>query len=406
MRSTREVKVTTATVPRDIGTSRRWTILAASTLAALSTACVVNGGAFLIPELQRSTGISLPSASLLAMMASVGLMITTVPWGAALDRYGERSILLLSLGGTCLATTGTVVAAAFSAPTWALGATLLLAGASAASTNGAGGRIVVGWFPAEQRGTAMGIRQMAQPLGVGVSAMTVPVLAQHVGLAAGVAVFPILAAVAVAVTALVIIDPPHPAGTGSAEVPNPYRHNDFLWRVHGVSVLLVIPQMALWTFVPVWLMVDRGWAPAAAGVLVTVTQIVGALGRIAAGRWSDQWGSRMRPIRIIASAAATATMLLAVTDAIDSPVAIAIMVAASIITVADNGLAFTSIAEFAGPSWSGRALAVQNTAQYLVGSAAVPLIATTIDGVGYPIAFAVTAIAPLIALPLVPRDPR
>ncbi|NMO01351.1 MFS transporter [Gordonia sp. TBRC 11910] len=398
--------MTIATVPREIGTARRWSILGASTLAALSTACVVNGGAFLIPELQRSTGIGLPSASLLAMMASIGLMITTIPWGAALDRYGERSILLLSLGGTVAATTGTVVAAAFSAPTWLLGATLLLAGASAASTNGAGGRIVVGWFPAAQRGTAMGIRQMAQPLGVGVSAMTVPVLAQHVGLAAGTAVFPILATIALAVTALVIIDPPHPAGASAAAAPNPYRHSDFLWRVHGVSVLLVIPQMALWTFVPVWLMVDRGWAPATAGVLVTVTQIVGALGRIAAGRWSDQWGSRMRPIRIIAAAAATATILLAVTDAFNSPVAIAIMVAASIITVADNGLAFTSVAEFAGPSWSGRALAFQNTAQYLAGSAAVPLIATTIDGVGYPIAFAVTAIAPLIALPLVPRDPR
>ncbi|MFW0791909.1 MFS transporter [Gordonia sp. CPCC 205333] len=398
--------MTTATVPSAIGTTRRWSILAVSMLAALSTACVVNGGAFLIPELQRSAGISLPAASLLAMMASIGLMITTVPWGAALDRYGERIILLVSLAGTVIATTGTVVAAAMSAPTWAVGTTLLLAGASAASTNGAGGRIVVGWFPADQRGTAMGIRQMAQPLGVGVSAMTIPVLAHHFGLAAGVAVFPVVAAIALALSAAVIVDPPQSAGTSGGQTPNPYRRNDFLWRVHSVSVLLVIPQIALWTFVPVWLMVDRGWAPVTAGVLVTGTQVVGALGRIAAGRWSDQWGSRMRPIRIIAAAAAISTLTLAVTDLWNSPAAIAIMVVASVITVADNGLAFTSIAEFAGPSWSGRALAIQNTMQYLVGAAAVPLIATTIDDFGYPLAFAIIAITPLIALPLVPRDPK
>lgn len=397
--------MTIADTSPQIGARRRWTILAASTLAALSTACVVNGGAFLIPELQRTSGISLPTASLLAMMASIGLMITTIPWGAALDRYGERAILLISLAGTVVATAGAVVAAAMSAPTWVLGTTLLLAGASAASTNGAGGRIVVGWFPADQRGTAMGIRQMAQPLGVGVSALTVPVLAQHFGLAAGIAVFPAMGAIALALAVVVIVDPPRHAGSATSGGANPYRHNDFLWRVHGVSVLLVIPQMALWTFVPVWLMVDRHWAPAAAGVLVTGTQIVGALGRIAAGRWSDTWGSRMRPIRVIAAAAAISTMLLAITDWWDSPVCIVVMVVASIVTVADNGLAFTSVAEFAGASWSGRALAFQNTGQYLVGAAAVPLIATTIDAAGYPIAFAITALAPLIALPLVPRDP-
>lgn len=114
----------------------------------------------------------------------------------------------------------------------------------------------------------------------------------------------------------------------------------------------------------------------------------------------------MRPIRIIAAAAAISILLLAVTDILDSPIAIAIMVIASVVTVADNGLAFTSIAEYAGPSWSGRALAIQNTAQYLIGATAVPLIATTIVGLGYPAAFAILALAPLIALPLVPRDPK
>jgi len=44
---------------------------------------------------------------------------------------------------------------------------LLLGGMAAASSNSASGRLVVGWFPPEQRGLVMGIRQTAQPLGVG-----------------------------------------------------------------------------------------------------------------------------------------------------------------------------------------------------------------------------------------------
>ncbi|PRC57566.1 MFS transporter, partial [Mycobacterium sp. ITM-2017-0098] len=71
--------------------------------------------------------------------------------------------------------------------------------------------------------------------------------------------------------------------------------------------------------------------------------------------------SRLRPIRIIAAAAVASMTLLALTDWLGSPLSIALMVVASVITVSDNGLAFTAIAEYAGPFWSGRALGTQNT---------------------------------------------
>ena len=44
---------------------------------------------------------------------------------------------------------------------------LFLGGMAAASSNSASGRLVVGWFPAERRGLAMGIRQTAQPWELG-----------------------------------------------------------------------------------------------------------------------------------------------------------------------------------------------------------------------------------------------
>ena len=53
--------------------------------------------------------------------------------------------------------------------------------------------------------------------------------------------------------------------------------------------------------------------------------------------------------------------------------AVVLLVVASTVTVADNGLAFTSVAERAGSYWSGRALGVQNTAQYLTAAAVAPV---------------------------------
>ena len=99
-------------------------------------------------------------------------------------------------------------------------------------------------------------------------------------------------------------------------------------------------------------------------------------------------------------------VLLAFTDAIGSPWSIAVLIVASVVTVSDNGLAFTAIAEAAGPFWSGRALGAQNTSQLLATGLTPPLFGALIGGAGYPLAFAVCALFPVLAIPLVPADPE
>jgi predicted MFS family arabinose efflux permease len=188
---------------------------------------------------------------------------------------------------------------------------------------------------------------------------------------------------------------------------NPYRGDRFLPRVHAVSVLLVVPQFVVWTFALVWLVQDRDWSPGAAGALVAVAQLAGALGRIGVGQLSDVVASRMRPLRWVTVAAAATMVLLGATAGLDVPVAVPLVVLATVVTVADNGLAFTAVAERAGPFWSGRALAVQNTAQFLTAAAVPPLAGLAVAGFGYPATFALAAVFPVAALGLVPvREER
>ncbi|MET0953615.1 MAG: MFS transporter, partial [Aeromicrobium sp.] len=95
------------------------------------------------------------------------------------------------------------------------------------------------------------------------------------------------------------------------------------------------------------------------------------------------------------------------TAALDLGVAVLLVVVATLVTVADNGLAFTAVAERAGPFWSGRALGAQNTAQFLAGSAVPPLAGLAIAQLGYAAAFAIAALFPLVAAGLVPvREER
>lgn len=210
-----------------------------------------------------------------------------------------------------------------------------------------------------------------------------------------------------ALLCLAVVDPPRPNRIDAAAqglLDNPYRGSSQLWRIHATSILLVVPQYVVWTFALVWLMTDRGWTAAAAGVLVTVTQILGALGRMSVGALSDRVGSRMRPLRWVAATATVSMMGLGIADWFDSPAAIVLLVVASVATVAPNGLAFTAVAEISGPYWSGRTLGVQNTSQYVFASA-VPPVFGAIAAISFPVAFLVSAVFPALSVPIVPDDP-
>ncbi|WP_434533101.1 MFS transporter [Curtobacterium caseinilyticum] len=383
--------------------ARAWTMLALGVAAQAAGTLVVSAPALLIPHLVAS-GMPFASAGLFAAAPTVGLVLTLIAWGAVTDRVGERVVIA---GGLALTTLTVVAAWATAGDPLLLGIAFLAAGMTSASTNAASGRVVVGWFPKERRGLAMGIRQMSQPLGVTLAAVTVPVLTESQGIRTALVLPFALCAVLTVLCAAGITDPPRPAPTGAgATTPgNPYRSSGFLWRVHVVSVLLVVPQFTLSTYGLVWL-VGLGWSTPAAGLLVGMSQFVGAVGRILVGAWSDRAGSRVGPLRVVAVAAAVVMGVLALVDVAHWAAAAVFLVVATSVTVADNGLAYTSVAEAAGPSWSGRALGAQNTGQFLAASAVGPGVGALVGLLGFAASFAIVAALPLLALPVVPRADR
>ncbi|MFD4292652.1 MFS transporter [Rhodococcus sp. NPDC058505] len=391
----------TDTAQHTVSTTRRAAMLGLGVAAQAAQAVLVNGTAFLIPTLHDEYGLTLAQAGTLASAPIVGVMLTLVAWGALADRYGERVVLAAGLALAAASTTAATVVTALPA----LAVLLAFGGAAAAAANAASGRVVVGWFPPHQRGLAMGIRQMSLPLGVAVAAMTVPVLARDHGIGWALA-FPAAAcALAAAACAIWIADPPRPAPGDAADLgllANPYRTTGTLQRIHATSILLVVPQYVVWTYALVWLVTDRGWSESSAGIVITAAQFLGAAGRVAAGVWSDRVGSRLRPLRTVALAVSVSMLALAAAAATGSPVAVALLVVASVTTVAPNGLAFTAVAEIAGPYWSGRALGIQNTGQFIAAAAVGPVFGAVIGVIGFPAAFAVAALMPAAAAPLVP----
>ncbi len=408
--------------PRDAGPGgQRWVVLFAG-LVAMTAGCTFQYGlAYLIPAF-RAEGLSLEQAGILVACPTAGLLLTLVAWGAAADRWGERLVL-----GTGLALAGAVLLAAATVHgTAALGACLAAAGAAGASVYAASGRLILGWFPARQRGLAMGIRQSAQPLGVAVAALVLPSLGAH-GRPAALGFLGAFCVAAALLVAAAVRDPARPPGRTRAEGGSPYRRGSgqagasqagagqagaaqegagltrtVLWRIHAASALLVVPQFAVATFALVFLVDTHGLAPVTAGRLLAAAQACGAFSRLGAGAWSDRAGSRMRPMRILALATAVILAALAGGAAVHASWAVAMLLAAVIVSVSTNGLAFTAVAEHAGPSWAGRALGVQNTGQNAFAAATPPVLAAVIGAVGYAAAFGMVTLFPLAAAALVP----
>jgi sugar phosphate permease len=382
---------------------RRWMILGLGLMAQTASCAFLYGIPFLVPAMRAAEGLSLAQAGTVVAAPSIGLLFTLIAWGAAADRFGERLVMALGLGTSGLLL---VAAGVGSHSLVTLFVLFLLAGAATASVNAASGRVVMGWFTAGERGLAMGIRQTAQPIGVGIAALALPPLAQSWGFRTAM-LFPAgLALVATVLVLALLVDPPRPpqqrnSSGGATRAASPYRRLA-LWRVHGASALLVVPQFAVSAFAPVYLVAVHGWSPLHAGWFLAAVQALGATGRLVAGHWSDRAGSRLRPMRSLAVASAAVMLLVALGDASWPWLVVLALVLAAVITVSDNGLGFTASAELAGISWAGRAMGAQNTAQNVAASLTPPMLGLVIGDSRYALAFALTAVFPLLAIGLVP----
>ncbi|MCF2528283.1 MFS transporter [Yinghuangia soli] len=380
------------------GSRRRWRMLAVGMTAQCASCVFLYGLAYLVPVLRADEGMSLTAAGTLVTCPTIGLMATLVLWGAAADRFGERVVMA---SGMLLAGGAIGLAVSRDGVVW-MGTWLAVAGACSASVNAASGRVVLGWFGPEQRGVAMGVRQMAQPLGMVAGALVLPPIGSAHGFRTALLfpmVFCVLAGLAVA---FFVADPPREAPAAGADRPASPYGTPVLFRIHAAGALLVIPQFVVVSYSADYLVQEHGWTATSAGRLLAVVQTAAAVSRLVVGAWSDRMGSRLIPMRRLSLANAAAVAALAVAALGQSWPAVVALLVASVATVCWNGVAFTSVAELAGSAWAGRALGIHNTGQNLAAAASPPVFAMVIGGPGYAAAYGICAVIPLAAAALTP----
>jgi sugar phosphate permease len=360
-------------------------VLAAGTLAQTSYAAFGIGLPVLAPALREERGLSLGDFAIVLAAEWGGSLLTLFVWGLVTDRAGERWVLGAGLGlcGLLLASAGQVTGLV------ALALLVGLASAAGAAVNAASGRAVMHWFPSQERGLALGIRQTAVPAGGLVAAVALPMLDVE-GAFLFLGGFCVLGALAGAVVLR--------EGAGAEEEVDaaPWTLRDArIWILCGASSLYLVAQVALIGFVVLFLHDERGFSPGEAAAVLAVVQVGAAMLRIGAGRWSDVVRSRVTPLRRIGlgtcAALGLATALLYGPPVLLVPA----LVVSGALSMAWNGLSFTTAVELAGRARSGAAIGIQQSALSASGIVAPVLFAFAVSAISWRAAYALAALFPL-----------
>jgi sugar phosphate permease len=403
------------------GPKGRWTVLAVGVGAQGAFAAYNQGLPALGPSLQSTFHIGLTQTGVLFASVSAGVLVTLLGWGVLTDKIGERPVLAAGLAGAA----GMLAIGALVMGFWPLSAALVGAGMAGSCSNAATGRAVMGWFSRAERGTALGIRQMATPLGGGLAALALPALAADGGLRA--ALLALAAAVlAAAVASAIWIRTPRAEGADRAPhaarpapgadmtlsaalqtAPTPVKDRR-IWRLGTAGALIVAGQLSLVGYLTLFLHDQRGWSPGSAAAVLAVVQLGGAAVRVLAGLWSDRRGVRIAPMRELALAG---TILFALTAAVaDGPAALVlpVVIVTGVVSMSSNGLAFTATGEIAGQARAGSAMGLQNTALFASGAVAPIVFGAIAEHVAWPAAYALLAMLALagwrMLAPLAPAE--
>ena len=377
--------------------SYRWAVLAAGTTAQAAFSTVSFAIAVLAPALRDKYDLSLTEIGIVLAAEWIGLTFALLPWGFAVDRFGERWTLAGGLGGCA----GFLVAAAYAPSFGWLVVYLGLAGIAGGSVQSGSGRAVMRWFAARERGLALGVRQTAVPVGGAVAAIVLPQLGSPKAGLLFVAAFVLCGAILGAVVLR--------AGTEEHLEPQDVEitlRDRRLWLACWGSGLYLVAQVAMMGFVVLFLHDEHGFSTGEAAAVFAVGQGLAAVLRISVGRWSDVLGSRVRPLRWIGVAIGVALALVAVLSSAPGWVLVPTLAAATAMSMAWNGLSYTIAAELGGRR-SGAAIGFQQTVLSAIGVGAPVAFAAVVSASSWGLAFGLAALFPLAGVwllrPLVGR---
>jgi ACS family hexuronate transporter-like MFS transporter len=366
--------------------SFRWAILALITISHIIGAGAQYGINTLAPFYQDELDLSRAQVGL--FFSGFYLAMTGASFGAGwlADRWGVRRTTLQGHVFVGLCSVAASLAPSFA---WALTG-FFFAGLGYSFLNPASTKGVMVWFHRDERATAMGIKQTGVPAGGFVTALIAPPLVLLIGWRGALAGLGILNVLFGFIFSWFWRDPVDDfdsrAGEGpvSHEVKEPLNPWGFLPASFGTALFLV-GQMALITYVPLYLKDSMGFAPYWASQALAVAQGGAIIGRVGWGVASDRiFGGRRKIVLIIIGVLSSLLMAALSVMTRDAPVLLILTVVflAGLCIVGYQGVSYTLIGELAGTTRTGAAMGLMITINAAAATLGTPLFGYIVDRTG------------------------
>lgn len=397
----------------------RWRVLGVGFAANAAFSAAISGLPAAAVLVRESYRLSTTQLGVVLSAIGLGIALSELPWGAVTDKLGDRRVLLAGLGLTSLVLAAMALLVSpgrTGVPTYpALVAAMAGLGLAGGSLNGSSGRAVMGWFTDADRGLAMSIRQTALPVGGAVGALLLPAIVARHGFAPAYSLLSLMCLATAAFAWFWLHEAPAGAAGlagGEGGGRSSLLRDGALWKfVLGIGMLCV-PQIAILSFIAVFLHDVAGIGLSGTTAAMVVYQCGSAAARVGAGYWTDRHRNRRAFLRGCAvlsaaclAALAAITWLSGAGPAVAQGVIWGIAVIAGVIASCWHGVAFTELAVLAGPSRVGTALGLGNT--FAFGSYFLtPLIVTAVLRHGsWAVAWGCVSVVTLVSLCLLPGSP-
>lgn len=393
--------------------SFRWTILALISVSHMIGAVAQYGINTLAPFYQTDLRLSRTQVGLFFTAFYSGMAGLSLAAGWLTDRLGVRATGLnghLALG---LFTMGAALAPSFG---WAFAA-FFLAGLGYSFLNPASTKGVMTWFYRDERATAMGIKQTGVPTGGVVAALLGPFLVGFGGWRGALAGLGLINLLFGFCFWTLWREPQGERSDIDLSFPAP-RQGRGLSGLGGLvslslgTAVLLVAQMSLLTYIPLYLRDVMGFSPYWASQALALAQVGAMIGRIGWGVVSDRIfrGKRKAVLVMIGSiSVALALGLGLIPPAVSYWILLPLIFLSGLCMVGFQGVSYALIGELAGKAKTGAALGLVITVNSLGAISGTPLFGYLVDTTGsYSIAWQALAgviLLGILALVLFLREP-
>ena len=392
----------------------RWTILALISISHIIGASAQYGINTLAPFYQDELRLSRAQVGLFFSAFYLAMTAASFATGWLADRFGVRRTTLNGhlFVGAC------IIAAALSPSfEWSC-VSFFLAGCGYSFLNPASTIGVMTWFERAERATAMGIKQTGVPAGGVLAAMLAPSLVLIIGWRGALGALGAINFLFGFVFFWLWREPLDATSEQGAEPEVAVAGTPSLkvWQLLPIScatAIYLVGQMALITYVPLYLKDVMSFSPYWASQALALTQMGAMVGRIGWGMVSDRLFHGRRKIVLIWIGIFSALLIAALgtLEPRSSPyVLLPILFTAGVSIVGYQGVSYALIGEIAGKARTGAGLGMMIAINSGAATLGTPMFGYIVDRTGsYALAWqtlAVTVCIGIAGLALLLKEPK